>query len=151
MQVDGPERFEGWRKAVQRLAQAPNVACKIPSGLGMGDWTWTTPSIRSHVEAAIDAFGAERCMFASSFPVGKLFSSYGAIWDAFRAITAGLTPSERRALFHDNAARFAGCDRPPGLQPSQGGSVAGARPVTAAMAQAARPPNRTARPESPGP
>lgn len=105
MQVDGPTLFDGWRKAMIRLAEAPNVACKI-SGLGMGDWTWTTDSIRPYVEAAIEAFGVERCMFASNFPVDKLFSSYDAIWDAFDEITRGFPPTDRTALFHDNAARF---------------------------------------------
>lgn len=90
---------------MKSLSQAPNVACKI-SGLGMGDWTWSTESIRPYVEGAIEAFGVERCMFASNFPVDKLFSSYTDIWDAFRQITAGYTSSELSALFHDNAAKF---------------------------------------------
>lgn len=105
MQVDGPHLFDGWRKAMTRLASCPNVACKI-SGLGMGDWTWTTESIRPYVEAAIDAFGATRCMFASNFPVDKLFSTYDAIFDAFKDITADYSQTERKALFHDNAERI---------------------------------------------
>ncbi|WP_026617432.1 amidohydrolase family protein [Ensifer aridi] len=105
MQVDGPEHFDGWRKAMRTLAQAPNVACKI-SGLGMGDSTWTTDRIRPYVEEAIAAFGVRRCMFASNFPVDKLFSTYDAIWNAFREITSGYSESERMALFHDNAASF---------------------------------------------
>lgn len=104
MQVDGPSHFDGWRKAMNALAQAPNVACKI-SGLGMGDWTWTTQSIRPYVEEAIAAFGVKRCMFASNFPVDKLFSSYDAIFDAFKEITRSYSLDERRALFHDNAER----------------------------------------------
>lgn len=105
MQVDGLDHFEGWKAGMRTLAQAPNVACKI-SGLGMGDWTWTTGSIRPYVEEAIAAFGVERCMFASNFPVDKLFSSYDAIFNAFKAITRDYPHSERMALFHDNAARF---------------------------------------------
>ncbi|MCA1408187.1 amidohydrolase [Ensifer sp. IC3342] len=105
MQVDGQEHFEGWRKAMKTLAQAQNVACKI-SGLGMGDWTWTTESIRPYVEEAIAAFGVRRCMFASNFPVDKLFSTYDAIWNAFEEITSAYSESERMALFHDNAASF---------------------------------------------
>ncbi|ANL69769.1 amidohydrolase 2 family protein (plasmid) [Rhizobium phaseoli] len=105
MQVDGPSHFEGWRSGMRLLAQAPNVACKI-SGLGMGDWTWTVDSIRPYVEEAIAAFGVERCMFASNFPVDKLFGSYDKIMDAFKSITASYSPNERLALFHDNAARF---------------------------------------------
>lgn len=105
MQVDGPGHFEGWRSGMRMLAQAPNVVCKI-SGLGMGDWTWTVESIRPYVEAAIAAFGVGRCMFASNFPVDKLFGSYDKIMDAFKIITAGYSQNERIALFHDNAMRY---------------------------------------------
>lgn len=78
MQVDGPDPFEGWRSGMKVLAQAPSVACKI-SGLGMADWTWITESIRPYVEEAINAFGTGRCLFASNFPLDKLFSSYDAL------------------------------------------------------------------------
>lgn len=105
MQVDGPEHFDGWRKAMRKLAEADNVACKI-SGLGMGDFTWTTETIRPYVEAAIEIFGVDRCMFASNFPVDKLFSSYDAIFDAFKTITAAYPKSDRMKLFHDNAEKF---------------------------------------------
>ncbi|WP_406691131.1 amidohydrolase [Saccharopolyspora sp. ID03-671] len=105
MQVDGPDHFQPWREGMSVLAQAPNVACKI-SGLGMGDHDWTTESIRPYVEHAIEVFGVERCMFASNFPVDSLFSSYGAIFDAFREITRDFSRDERMALFHDNAERF---------------------------------------------
>ena len=94
-----------WRANMKLLASAPNVFCKI-SGLGMGDWKWTTDSIRPFVLAAIDAFGTERCMFASNFPVDKLFSSYDDVFNAFKAITLDFSDAERRALFHDNAERI---------------------------------------------
>lgn len=105
MQVDGPDHFEAWKQNMRLLAEAPNVACKI-SGLGMGDWTWRTESIRPYVEEAIAAFGVERCMFATNFPVDKLFSSFDAILNAFKEITKDYSYRERLALFHDNAARF---------------------------------------------
>ncbi|WP_409999475.1 hypothetical protein [Rhizobium leguminosarum] len=44
---------------MKTIAQASNVACKI-SGLDMGDWTWTTESIRPHLEEEIGAFSVER-------------------------------------------------------------------------------------------
>jgi predicted TIM-barrel fold metal-dependent hydrolase len=105
MPVDrAPAEIEGWKKAMKLLATAPNVSCKI-SGLGMGDWEWTVDSIRPYVLHAIDAFGVERCMFASNFPVDKLFSSYDAVFNALKAITKDFSADERRALFHDNAER----------------------------------------------
>lgn len=105
MQVDGPEYFDDWKKGMKILAQAPNVACKI-SGLGMGDWKWTVKSIRPYVLTAIDVFGIDRCMFASNFPVDKLFSTYDAIFNAFKEITVDFSDGDARCLFHDNAARF---------------------------------------------
>lgn len=105
MPVDrAPEEIEGWKRSMKRLASAPNVSCKI-SGLGMGDWKWTVDRIRPFVLHAIDAFGPERCMFASNFPVDKLFSSYDDVFNAFKAITRDFSHQERNALFHDNAQR----------------------------------------------
>jgi len=105
MPVDrGADDIVAWRAGMKTLASAPNVFCKI-SGLGMGDWHWTTDSIRPFVLDAIDAFGAQRCMFASNFPVDKLFSSYDDVFNAFKAITHDFSNDERRALFHDNAER----------------------------------------------
>ncbi len=105
MQVDGPDHFEGWRDAIRKLAMAPNVACKI-SGLGMGNWIWTVADFKPYVETAIAAFGVERCMFASNFPVDKLFSDYDRLFKAFREITSGYRREDRLALFHNNAERF---------------------------------------------
>lgn len=94
-----------WRTELAKLAAIPHVSIKI-SGLGMLDHHWSEDSIRPFVLETIDLFGVERCLFASNFPVDKLFSSYRAIWEAFFAITSGCSDTERRALFHDNAARL---------------------------------------------
>lgn len=94
-----------WRLGMERLAQAPNVAVKI-SGLGMFDADWTTESIRPLVLETIDAFGVERAMFASNFPVDKLMGGYDRIWESFDTITAAFSEDERRKLFHDNAKRY---------------------------------------------
>ncbi len=96
--------LDGWRSGMRRLAECPNVTVKI-SGLGMVDNQWTEASIRPFVLDTIEIFGAERCLFASNFPVDKLFSDYATLWRAFDAITADFSDSERSALFHDNAVR----------------------------------------------
>jgi predicted TIM-barrel fold metal-dependent hydrolase len=106
MPVDrSPEEIDAWKKNMTSLASADNVSCKI-SGLGMGDWQWTVSSIRPFVLHAIEAFGVGRCMFASNFPVDKLFSSYDAVFDAFKDITKDFSIHERQALFHNNAKRI---------------------------------------------
>jgi predicted TIM-barrel fold metal-dependent hydrolase len=99
-----PDYVEAWRNGMRTLATAPNVSAKI-SGLAMFHHDWTAELIRPFVLDTIDIFGTDRCMFASNFPVDRLHADYPDIWQAFDRVTADFGPDERRALFHDNAAR----------------------------------------------
>lgn len=99
------EGFDLWRRGIRELATLPNVVVKI-SGLGTVDWHWTVDSIRPFVLQTIEAFGVSRCMFASNFPVDKLYSDFDTLYGAFRKITESFGADERRMLFHDNAVRY---------------------------------------------
>jgi predicted TIM-barrel fold metal-dependent hydrolase len=99
------EYFGFWMEGMRSMAEAPNTACKI-SGLGMVDQRWTVESLRPWVLGCIEAFGVDRCMFATNWPVDRLFSSYGDVVAAYREIVAELTAEEQRKLFVDNARRW---------------------------------------------
>jgi predicted TIM-barrel fold metal-dependent hydrolase len=99
------EGIQTWRQGLRGLAAAPNVVVKI-SGLGAFDWHWTVDSIRPFVLETIETFGISRCMFASNFPVDRLYSDFDKLYAAFHSITHDFSESEKRMLFHDNAARF---------------------------------------------
>lgn len=94
-----------WRDGMKRLAALPNVAAKI-SGLGMVDRGWNEASIRPFVLDVIDRFGVDRAMFASNFPVDKLYSSFDILYGAFETVVASFTESEKDKLFHRNALRI---------------------------------------------
>jgi predicted TIM-barrel fold metal-dependent hydrolase len=94
--------WKEWRWGLRTLAGFENVTIKI-SGLGMLDHRWTIESIRIYVLEVIDAFGTERSMFASNFPVDKLYSGYVEVWSAFSSITSDFTEPERDRLFCLNA------------------------------------------------
>ena len=100
-----PEYLAGWRAGLKRLAEAPNVSAKI-SGLAMWQHGWTVATIRPLVQDVIEAFGPERCLFASNFPVDRLHKTYAQIWQAFDQITADFSATERQMMFHDNALRL---------------------------------------------
>ena len=100
-----PEGWRTWRDGMRALATLPNVLVKI-SGLGMLDHAWTVESIRPYVLEAIDAFGVDRAMFASNFPVDSLFSDYTTLWHAYEATVSGCSTDERAKLFCTNAERF---------------------------------------------
>ncbi|MEX0629977.1 MAG: amidohydrolase family protein [Chloroflexota bacterium] len=102
-----PEYLEWWRSEINALAEAENVACKI-SGLGMVDHDWTIDSIRPWVLHCIDAFGVNRAMFGTNWPVDVLYSSYLRQIDAYRVIVAeaGFSREEQEKLLYRNAEKF---------------------------------------------
>jgi predicted TIM-barrel fold metal-dependent hydrolase len=112
------EVFGIWRSSIQELAGCPNVSVKL-GGLamlvaGFGYHERPRPpssqelatAWRPYIETCIAAFGPDRCMFESNFPVDKAMCSYAALWNAFKRIAGGASAGEKRALFHDTAARF---------------------------------------------
>jgi predicted TIM-barrel fold metal-dependent hydrolase len=60
---------------------------------------------RPFAEVCITAFGHDRCMFESGFPVDKKTSSYNVLWNTFKRITAGCSAAEKTALYSGTAAR----------------------------------------------
>ena len=101
----GDDAIAAWRAGMSALAGAANVAVKI-SDLGAYDHNWTVDSVRPFILHTIDAFGTERCLFASDFPVAGLHGGADAVYDSFKTVVADLAPGEQRALFHDNAVRL---------------------------------------------
>ncbi len=97
--------LSAWRAAMLRAADCPNIAVKI-SGIGTPGLAWTVDRNRDVVLTVIDAFGVERCMFASNFPVDGLCATFDDIYGGFDAITAGFSMADRQRLFHDNAVRI---------------------------------------------
>jgi predicted TIM-barrel fold metal-dependent hydrolase len=100
-----PADLRKWREGLARLAQAPNVWVKI-SDLAAYDHDWSLASYRPIVQAVIAAFGTERCMFGSDFPVAGLHGGFALHFEAFRAIVQDFSGAAQRRLFHDNAAAF---------------------------------------------
>jgi predicted TIM-barrel fold metal-dependent hydrolase len=99
------EGFRAWRAGLRALAACPNVAVKI-SGLAMFDHQWNVESFRPYVLETIDGFGCDRAMFASNFPVDRLFATYEGLWNAYASIVGDLSGTEKHALFISNAERI---------------------------------------------
>jgi len=101
--------FEDWRKALPEVAKRPNVYLKLGAMpiLRKPDADKSLPpssdevveAWRPWLDVGIEAFGAERGMFESNYPVQKLWVGYGVIWNAFKKIAAGASADEKRGLF----------------------------------------------------
>lgn len=88
----------GWHRAMGKLAAMPNLRVKI-SGIGRKGRKWTVADNGWIVRETIAMFGAERCAFASNFPVDGLCGSFSDIFGGFRDITADLSPTGQERLF----------------------------------------------------
>ena len=85
-----------------------NVVCKL-SGLALHSSPCaSTPSPR-RLEYAIEAFGVDRCMFASNFPVDATYGTFDELYETFSAVTTGLDGESRDKLFASNAERVYRC------------------------------------------
>ena len=109
--------FAVWRDGIFALAQCENTYIKL-GGLGMRVFGHEfglrerPPSSedlaaawRPYIETCIEAFGVDRCMFESNFPVDKGSCSYRVLWNAFKRIASGASPEEKNALFSETARK----------------------------------------------
>ena len=111
------EIYVKWQADISEIAACPNVVAKL-GGLAMPDngFGWDTraqPAGSDELLAAqqdyylhaIDAFGPERCMLESNFPVDKRSLSYHVYWNAMKKLATRFTETEQNALFSGTATR----------------------------------------------
>lgn len=91
-----------WRRGLAQLAACENVVAKL-SGLPMSDPAWTPESLAPMVRALLEAFGPDRVMFGSNFPVDGMFSDYPALVAGY---AAALHDDELEPVFRATAARI---------------------------------------------
>ncbi|MDA8137234.1 MAG: amidohydrolase family protein [Desulfobacteraceae bacterium] len=116
------EGFTEWRRGIDILAACDNVVVKL-GGLGMKvcGFGWhrqpkpptsqmLAEAMAPYINYCLERFGVARCMFESNFPVDRPSCAYGVLWNAFKRISASMSPAEKAALFHGNAARAYGLD-----------------------------------------
>ena len=114
------EIFPSWVASIKALAECPNVHVKL-GGLGMringfgfedSDVPPSSATLaaawKPYIETCIEAFGTNRCMFESNFPVDKGSYSYPVFWNACKILAKYATPTEKEDLFSSTAQKFYG-------------------------------------------
>lgn len=98
--------LEPWATALRELAAEPNVFCKL-SGMvtEANQGSWTVSDLRPYAQTALDAFGPDRLMFGSDWPVCLLAASYDRVAEAARELTDQLSADELAQVFGGAAAR----------------------------------------------
>jgi L-fuconolactonase len=96
--------LEPWASRIRALAAHENVACKLSGMVTEADWSaWTVEDLRPYAEVVLDAFGADRVMFGSDWPVCLLAASYGEVVRAAEQLTS---VHERDRIFGGTARRI---------------------------------------------
>ena len=111
------EARTAWKKSMVELAKRRNIVVKVGGlGMAMGWFDFYQRSkppgsqelaqaFKPWIDICIELFGTDRCMFESNFPVDKITSGYGVLWNAFKRLAAGCSAAEKTALFSGTAAR----------------------------------------------
>lgn len=105
-QIRDPDAFPVWAEGMTRLARETAAVCKLSALVTEAGPDWTVEMLRPYADHILDAFGPERVMWGSDWPVCRLRCSY-ADWDAAaQTLTATLTEAERARVFGGTAAAF---------------------------------------------
>lgn len=103
---------EGWASEIRALAGLPNTFCKL-SGLVTEAVPGAPPAaFAPYADVILNAFGPERIMFGSDWPVCLLASDYASVMQLAQSLMAGLSDAERMAVFALTAARVYGIPEP---------------------------------------
>jgi L-fuconolactonase len=104
-----PSASQPWASAVTHLAALPNTTAKLSGILGVpappGTGAGSVSHIRPYYDFVLSEFGPNRLMFGSDWPPCTLDASYAQVCAAARSLTAGLSDSEREAIFSRTARR----------------------------------------------
>jgi predicted TIM-barrel fold metal-dependent hydrolase len=103
--ADTHEERALWRRGIAALtALGGHVVCKL-SGLSMPFGSMAPGVVRPWLEEALEMFGADRCMFASNFPVDSAAGSFDELYTTFNTVTADLAEAAREKVFAGTAER----------------------------------------------
>lgn len=103
---------ETWAKHIRTLARQPHVFAKVSGLVTEANWSrWTQAELLPYVETALEAFGPERLMFGSDWPVCQVAARFDRVAGLVEQATSGLDDGARAALWGGTAARCYGLER----------------------------------------
>lgn len=100
-------KIDEWRKDINALAQFEHVMCKVSGMVTEADWaTWSKKDLRPYIDTVVEAFGTERLMFGSDWPVCLCAASYRQVVDIVADYFSTFSTTEQEAVWGGNAVRF---------------------------------------------
>lgn len=99
--------LEPWRKHIRELSKRSNVCCKLSGMVTEDSWShWSIESLRPYLDTVVDAFGTDRLMAGSDWPVCLVATGYAQWWRLLRDYFASASDHARANIFGATAARI---------------------------------------------
>jgi L-fucono-1,5-lactonase len=103
------KEIDRWREQIRVIASHPNVFCKLSGVITEADWSkWSADDCRPYLDGVFEAFGADRLMFGSDWPVCLLAGTYRQVKGLVVDYTKNLPAADRESILGLNATRFYG-------------------------------------------
>ena len=103
--------LEPWRRDLEALARHANVSCKLSGLVTEAAWQgWRREDFAPYLDVALDAFGPDRLIFGSDWPVCLLAAEYADVASLVTDFIRPLAPADQEAILGGTAARFYGID-----------------------------------------
>lgn len=100
-------RMDPWREQIKALASRPNICCKVSGLITEANWnSWEPGDFQPFLDVVFAAFGADRVMFGSDWPVALLAGTYQQVFALARDYVCPLGASAEAKFFGGNAASF---------------------------------------------
>jgi L-fuconolactonase len=98
-----------WKHDLERLAERPNVFCKLSGMVTEAKWSeWRPADFRPYLDVVLEAFGPERLMIGSDWPVCTLAGDYASTMGLVLDYVSALSQDARAGILGGNCARFYG-------------------------------------------
>lgn len=99
--------YDEWRRHFTRMAELPNVCCKLSGLVTEAEWTsWTPAELRPYLDAALEAFGPSRLMIGSDWPVCLVAASYADVAGLVRDAIGEYSDDEQERILRGTARDF---------------------------------------------
>lgn len=99
--------FDGWAVLMKEIAKQENVYCKISGMITEADYkSWTEAQLNPYMDLVLNAFGTERIMYGSDWPVCLVAGNYAQVKTIMTNFISNLSSTEQDAIMGKNAIQF---------------------------------------------
>ena len=101
------KKITGWDEDIQALGKFDNVLCKVSGMVTETNWnSWKPEDFNPYIDVVVEAFGVDRIMFGSDWPVCTVAATYAEVYDIVKKYFSGYSASEQEKIFGENTVKF---------------------------------------------